>query len=64
MLSELHIGGVLLSPIVAYGLLAFVLLAMIRFVLGRTGLLRLAWHPALLEVSLYAVILSLLVLYF
>ncbi len=64
MLSELPIAGVLLAPIVAYALLAAFLLAVIRFALGRTGLLRLAWHPALLEVALYVVLLSLLVRYF
>ncbi len=64
MLSELPIAGVLLAPIVAYALLAAALLAVIRFVLGRTGLLRFAWHPALLEVALYVVLLSLLVRYF
>ena len=63
MLSELPIAGVLLAPIVAYALLAAVLLWTIRFVLGRTGLLRLAWHPALLEVALYISLLSLLVLF-
>jgi hypothetical protein len=63
MLSELPIAGILMAPIVAYALVAAVLLMVIRFLLGRTGLLRLAWHPALLEAALYISVLSLLVLF-
>jgi len=63
MLSELPIAGILMAPIVAYSLVAAVLLMVIRFLLGRTGLLRLAWHPALLEAALYISVLSLLVLF-
>jgi hypothetical protein len=62
MLSEVDIGGVFVAPIAIYGFVAAFLTTILRFVLVRSGLLRLTWHPALLEVSLFASILSLLVL--
>ncbi len=64
MISEVHIGGVLLAPIVVYMLAALAIFAVLRSVLGHSGLIAWAWHPALFELALYATILSLLVLIF
>lgn len=62
MIAELDVFGVLVAPIVAYALLAIPPLLVLRWVLGRLGFFRFVWHPALFEVSLYLVILSLFVL--
>jgi hypothetical protein len=64
MIAEAHLGGVLFAPIVLYMLAAAAIFAVLRSLLGRTGLLAWAWHPALFELALYASILSLLVLMF
>jgi hypothetical protein len=64
MLAELAVGDVLLAPIVVYAIVAAVIFALLRLLLGRIGLRRLAWHPALFELALYVAILSLLVRYF
>ena len=62
MIAELDIFGVLVAPIVAYALLAIPVLLLLRWVLSRLGFFRVIWHPALFEVSLYLIILSLFVL--
>jgi hypothetical protein len=62
MIAELDIFGVLVAPIVAYVLLAIPVLLLLRWALARLGFFRLVWHPALFEVSLYLIILSLFVL--
>jgi len=61
MIAEAQIGGVLLAPIAVYGLVAIVLFLLCRVLLGRAGVLRHVWHPALFEVSLFVILLSLLV---
>lgn len=62
MLHEASIAGVYVAPITVYAVLAVLVFAVLRGVLGRTGLLRLAWHPGLFEVALLVSILSLLIL--
>ena len=62
MIAELDIFGVLVAPIVAYALLTIPVMLVLRWVLARLGFFRLIWHPALFEVSLYLIILSLFVL--
>lgn len=62
MIAELDIFGVLVAPIVAYALLAIPVMLVLRWVLARLGFFSLIWHPALFEVSLYLIILSLFVL--
>lgn len=63
MISEAHIGGVLLAPIAIYGLVAILAFLFLRVLLGRAGVLKHVWHPALFEVSLFIILLSLLVQY-
>jgi len=62
MIAEIDIFGVLVAPITAYALLALAAMLVVRWVLARLGFFRLIWHPALFEVSLYLIILSLFVL--
>ncbi|MEI9984961.1 MAG: DUF1656 domain-containing protein [Aliidongia sp.] len=62
MIAELDIFGVLIAPIVAYALLAIPVFLVLRWILARVGIWRHAWHPALFELSLYLIILSLFVL--
>jgi hypothetical protein len=64
MFSEIHVGGVLLAPIVVYASAAMLIFLALRFVLGRIGVIRRLWHPALFELALYVSILSLLVRFF
>jgi hypothetical protein len=63
MMSEAAVLGVLFAPIVLYACVAVVIFIPVRGLLGRLGVLRALWHPALFEASLYVSILSLLVLY-
>jgi hypothetical protein len=63
MMHEATLLGVLFAPIVLYAVVAFVMFVILRRLLGRLGLLRFLWHPALFEVALYVSILSLLVLF-
>jgi hypothetical protein len=63
MMHEAALLGVLFAPIVLYALVALVIFTLLRSLLGRLGLLRFLWHPALFEVALYVSILSLLVLF-
>jgi protein AaeX len=62
MIAELDIFGVLVAPIVAYALLAIPVFLVLRWILAPIGVWRFTWHPALFEVSLYMIILSLFVL--
>ncbi len=59
--SEIDIGGILLSPIVADGIIAAILLFVLRLVLVHFRLLRRTLHPALVEVCLFVCLLAALV---
>lgn len=62
MFSEAHLGGILFAPIVVYCAMGAVIFVPVRLCLSRTGVLAHVWHPALLEVALYAIITSAIVL--
>ena len=62
MLSEVDVGGIYVAPIVVYAVAAIPLFLILRWVLGRLGMLRTIWHPALFELAIYATLLSLLIL--
>jgi hypothetical protein len=62
-MAEAEIGGVLLAPIVVYGLAAAGIFAVLRSILGQFGVLNFVWHPALFELGLYTAVLALLVLF-
>lgn len=59
---ELDIFGVYVAPMSAMMVVAYVILLILRRVALWTGFLRVVWHPALFQVALYLIILSLLVL--
>ncbi len=63
MLSEIDIAGVYVAPISVYGLVAVPITLALRWLLWRTRLLGLFWHPSLVTFSLYVTALSLLVIY-
>ena len=63
MITEVDVGGILIAPLVVYGIVAMPIFLVLRLLLGRLGLLRALWHPALFELSLYLSILSLLVVF-
>ncbi len=56
------IGGVLVSSAVMQGVLAFVILLVLRPLLGRLGFQRIVWNPPLAELALLVCIFALIVL--
>lgn len=63
MLHEVAVAGIYVPPFFVYFCVALPLFLGLRYVLVRTGVLRRAWHPALLEVALSLCLVSVLVLY-
>jgi hypothetical protein len=61
-LAEVDVFGVYVAPIAVMMVAAWLILAPLRWVADRGGILRLVWHPALLEFAVYVVILSSIVL--
>ena len=57
-LRELTLGGVLLSPMLLYALLALLLTGALRLGLQRAGLARWIWHEALFDFALYVCVLA------
>ncbi len=60
-MKEVDFFGVFLSPFLLWGTLAFVLLLLLRALLGRAGIYAHVWHRPLFDLSLYLIILALLV---
>lgn len=56
--SEIAIGGVFVSPIVADAALAAAMLVVLRLILVHFGLLRRTLHPAAVEVALFVCLLA------
>lgn len=63
MRHELQIGGILVSPFVAYALGAFVLLVLLRVVFRKIRFSRYVANPPLAEAGLYVCVLALLILF-
>lgn len=57
-LREWALGGVLLSPMLFYALLALLLTGLLRLGLQRAGLARWVWHEALFDSALYVCVLA------
>ena len=53
MISEVNLFGVYVSPIVVDALVAIPLFVVLRWLLGKAGILSRVWHPALFQMSLY-----------
>jgi hypothetical protein len=60
---EVDLFGVYVAPISVMMVVAWLILLPLRWIANRGGILRLAWHPALLEFAVYTIILSCLVLF-
>lgn len=63
MLSEVSVGGVYLPPFLLYFLAALPIFVLARSLLARSGVIRLAWHPALFELAILLAIVALLILF-
>ncbi|MDF7649382.1 DUF1656 domain-containing protein [Pantoea sp. Acro-805] len=63
MLSEVSIAGIYLPPFFIYLCVTYPLFIGLRLCLLRCGILRRAWHPALVEFSLSFILLAVLILY-
>ncbi|MCJ2035822.1 DUF1656 domain-containing protein [Methylobacterium sp. J-068] len=63
MRSDLDLGGVLLSPFVAYAAGALAILVALRFLFARLRIGRYVANPPLAEAGLYVCILALLIVF-
>jgi protein AaeX len=61
---EINVFGILISPFVPLMALAFAITMTLRWVAVRHGWARSIWHPALFEVSVFVIILTMTVLLF
>ena len=61
MRHELQIGGILVSPFVAYALGAFAILIVLRVVFARIRFSRYVANPPLAEAGIYVCVLALLI---
>ncbi|GJE55164.1 MULTISPECIES: DUF1656 domain-containing protein [Methylobacterium] len=64
MRHELQIGGVLLSPFVAYAIGALVILILLRIVFRKIRFSRYVANAPIAEAGLYVCVLALLILLF
>ncbi len=62
MFLELDVFGVLVSPFVAMMALAWLITIPLTLLGNRIGLSRVVWHPALFNLAIYVIVLSLTVL--
>ena len=58
---EFDISGVYVAPIVPMMVAAFLITLALRWLAVILGLFRWIWHPALLELSVYLIVLSAIV---
>ncbi len=63
MRHEIEIGGILLSPFVAYALGALLLLMLLRVAFRRMRFNRYVANPPLAEAGIYMCLLALLILF-
>jgi hypothetical protein len=61
MIKEINLGGVYLSPMLAYMAAAGIIWYLIRLAFDRSGLYRRVWHPALFNTALYVILLCIVV---
>jgi len=61
MLREVSLFGALAPSLLLYFLAAIPLFVIIDRLLARLGVYRLAWHPPLVQISLFVCIFSMLV---
>lgn len=56
MIEEIHIFGIYMPAALAWGIVAAVLVYLLRPALQRLPVDRLLWHPALLELALFVLL--------
>lgn len=56
MIGEIDLHGVLVAPLLIWMLVAYLLSAPIRWLLGWSGAYRFVWHRALFDVALLAIL--------
>lgn len=61
--SEISILGVYVAPFAAMMLMAWLIALPLRSLGDRMGIERQVWHPALFNISVYVIVLSLVVLF-
>jgi hypothetical protein len=61
MIKEIDLGGVYVSPFLAYMAVTGIAWYMMRRLLDRAGFYRSVWHPALFNTALYVMLLSIFV---
>jgi hypothetical protein len=59
--SDIDLGGILVAPFVRYLFITFVIIIVVRFVVGRLGLRSMFANPPLAEAALYVCILGSLI---
>ena len=57
---DIDLGGILVAPFVRYLLLAFVIIIVVRFVVGRLGLRSMFANPPLAEALYVCILVSLM----
>jgi hypothetical protein len=63
MLREMSIGGVLMSPLLPLFIATIVIFWLVDKLLQGVGWYRWVWHPALVRLSLFVILYSLLFVY-
>lgn len=56
MIEEIHLLGVYMPAALAWGVLAAILVHLLRAPLQRLPVYRLLWHPSLLELALFVLL--------
>jgi hypothetical protein len=59
--NEINLFGLYVAPIMLILAAAWVAYVIIRRIVARFGLIQRVWHPALFELALYVIIVSLIV---
>jgi len=62
MRYQLDLFGVIVPSVLLWGVLAYVLARAVSRLMGRIGLYRHVWHPALFDFALYVCIVASLVI--
>jgi hypothetical protein len=60
-MKEIDFFGLFISPFLLWGVAAFLLLLLLRVLLGRLGVYVHVWHRPLFDLSIYLILLFLLV---
>lgn len=58
MIHEIDVYGMLMSPLMLWVNLAFMLTGLLSHVAGRLGLYRFVWHKPLFDLSLLVIVLG------